>query len=189
MLHGPVEAGSAVLRALLGLRPVEAGQLRLLGVDPAAPRRRARQALLARVGWLPRDGAFVSNLTLRENLLLPVAVHRGLPVLPPSGQALALAGEALRCFGLDEAPDLRPEQVPLPVRRRVALARAVILDPELLLVDDPLDDLDEASAAAVVAALAAWAGQGRRGLLVASPDHTLAGALRAGLLPLQVDQP
>lgn len=181
-LHGPVEAASAVLRALVGLERPRAGRARLLGEDAwALPRRRAA-ALLARVGWLPRQGALLANLTLRENLLLPLEYH-GRDAAP------ARVAAALAAFGLDEAPDQRPERLPLPVRRRVALARAALLDPLLLVLDDPLDDLDAATAASLAAALAAWARVPGRALLVTSPDPSLGAALGARSLPLPVTAP
>jgi len=181
-LHGPVDAGSAVLRALVGLERPRAGAARLLGEEPAALPRHLASGLLARVGWLPRQGALLANLTLRENLLLPLEYH-GRTAGPDRLAA------ALGAFGLDEAPDLRPELVPLPVRRRVALARAVLLEPLLLLLDDPLDDLDEASAASLAGALSAWASQPGRAVLVASPDLALGAALGARLLHLPVTRP
>ncbi len=180
-LLGPVEAGSAVLRTLLGLGRPRAGAVRLLGADPAALPRRAAAALLERVGWLPRQGALLANLTLRENLRLPLEYH---------GRAAAgREAAALAAFGLADAPDVRPEHVPLPVRRRVALARAVLLEPLLLILDDPLDDLDEATAASLTAALAGWARQPGRALLVASPDHALGAALGARRLAIPVTRP
>jgi len=177
-LRGPVDAASAVLRALVGLVRPEAGTVRLLGQDLATLPRRA-SAHLAGIGWLPRTGALLSNLTLRENLHLPLEFHLGR--VDPARVAAALA-----CFGLDEVPDLRPELVPLQVRRRVALARAVLLDPALLLLDDPLDDLEEAASRALAGALAAWAALPHRALVFASPDHDLAAALGARRIDLPV---
>ena len=179
VLHGPVEAGAAVLRALLGIEPPHGGAARLLGQDPAALPPRALEAVRARVGWLPREGALLANLTLRENLLLPLQYHGG----------AADPAAALRRFGLDHVPDVRPEYVALPVRRRVALARAVLLDPPLLLLDDPSDDLEEEVAEELLAALAAWVAAGPRAILAASPDHGIARPLSARLLPLQVIRP
>ena len=182
VLVGPVEAASAVLRSVVGIDRPDAGAARLLGEDPQALPRRPAAALLSRVGFHPRSGALLANLTLRENLLLPLHFHRRLR----AAEAERTAAAALGRFGLGEAPEVRPEEVPLPVRRRVALARATLLDPELLVLDDPLDDLEDEVAAEIGAALAAWAREGPRGLLVASHLARTAAALRAPALPLPV---
>jgi ABC-type transporter Mla maintaining outer membrane lipid asymmetry ATPase subunit MlaF len=182
VLHGPVEAGSAVLRTVLGIDPPVAGEARLLGERAGALGRTAAASVLSRVGWVPRRGALLANLTLRENLLLPAHFHRRLD----AGEAAALASAALARFGLADAPDVRPEAAALPVRRRVALARAILLDPDLLVLDDPLDDLEDDVAAEVVAAIAAWLRERPRGLLLATPQPGLAASLRAPTLPLPV---
>lgn len=182
VLVGPVEAGSAVLRALVGIDRPDAGTARILGDEIAAlPPSRAAD-VLRRVGFHPRSGSLLANLTLRENLLLPLQFHRRLT----AAEAHRAAAEALARFGLDEAPEVRPEEAALPVRRRVALARAVVLDPELLVLDDPLDDLDEDVAAEVVAALAAWVRERPRGLVVASHLSRTASSLGAPALSLPV---
>jgi phospholipid/cholesterol/gamma-HCH transport system ATP-binding protein len=182
-LCGPVDAGGAALRALVGLQEADAGQVRLLGEDPHALPRRASQALLARVGWLPREGALLANLTLRENLLLPLRFHLGGRGAPDA------APRALARLGLAEAPDVRPERVTLGLRRRVALARAMLLEPALLLLDGPLHDLDDEDAAALTAAILAYAREPGRAVLVASPYPDLASALSARLVHLQVHSP
>jgi len=182
VLVGPVEAASAVLRVILGIDRADAGAVRVLGEAPGSLPRDRAAAVLSRVGFLPRSGALLANLTLRENLLLPLQFHRRLG----AAEAERVAAAALARFGLDEAPAVRPEDVPLPVRRRVALARATLLDPELLVLDDPLDDLDEDVAREVAAALTTWSGERPRGLLVASPYARTASTLRALALPLPV---
>jgi ABC-type transporter Mla maintaining outer membrane lipid asymmetry ATPase subunit MlaF len=182
VLAGPHEAGTAVLRSLVGLDPPDSGRARVLGEDPASLPRAAAAALLARVGWYPRAGALIANLTVRENLLLPLRFHRR----PSEAEAARAASEALARFGLSEAADVRPEEVASPVRRRVALARATLLDPELLVLDDPLDDLEEDVGAELLAALSAWTRERRRGLILAAPRPELAPALGGRALPLPV---
>jgi ABC-type transporter Mla maintaining outer membrane lipid asymmetry ATPase subunit MlaF len=182
VLAGPIEAGSAVLRALLGIELPDSGQALLLGERAATLSRDRAAAVLSRVGWYPRAGALIANLTLRENLLLPLLFHRR-PARPEAERATS---EALARFGLAEAEDVRPEEVPTPVRRRVALARATLLDPELLVLDDPLDDLEDDVASETLAALSEWARERPRGLLLTSPRSGVATALRAPALPLPV---
>ncbi len=182
VLVGPVEASSAVLRALLGIERPDAGAARVLGESPATLPRARAAALLSRVGFLPRSGALLSNLTLEENLLLPLQFHRHLT----AAEAERASAAALARFGLEEAPRVRPEEVSLPVRRRIALARATLLDPDLLVLDDPLDDLDEDVAREVAAALTTWSRERPRGLLVASPLARTASTLRLPALLLPV---
>jgi ABC-type transporter Mla maintaining outer membrane lipid asymmetry ATPase subunit MlaF len=182
VLAGPIEAGSAVLRALLGVEEPRAGSARVLGERPAALSRAGAAAVLSRVGFYPRSGALLANLTLRENLLLPLQFHRRLS----AAELERAADAALARFGVAEAPDVRPEDAPPPVRRLVALARATLLDPELLVLDDPLDDLDEDVAGDVLASLAVWARERPRGLLLASHRAVFATTLRAPVLRLPV---
>lgn len=184
VVHGPVDAGTALARAAVGLSRPTSGSVRILGQDPAGPGRAAAAALMARVGYLARSGSLLANLTLRENLLLPLRFHWG-----PASARGELVATALRRFGLDEAPNVRPEHAPLHVRRRVALARAVLLEPELLVLDHPTDDLEPDASAQIKAALAGWARERRNALLVASPDPTLPAALGARAIPLTVTRP
>ena len=173
VLVGPVEAASAVLRVVLGIDRADAGAVRVLGEAPGSLPRDRAAAVLSRVGFLPRSGALLANLTLRENLLLPLQFHRRLG----AAEAERVAAAALARFGLDEAPAHRERDV---------LARATLLEPELLVLDDPLDDLDEDVAREVVAALTTWSRERPRGLLVASPYARTASTLRALALPLPV---
>jgi ABC-type multidrug transport system ATPase subunit len=181
VLVGPIEAASAVMRALVGIDLPDAGTARVLGEAPAALGRREAAAVLARVGWYPRSGALLANLTLRENLLLPFLFHR-----PGSPDAARATTAALARFGLAEALDVRPEEVPVPVRRRVALARAILLDPEVLVLDDPLDDLEEETVRELLVALSGWCRERPRGLLLSTHRPGVAAQLRAPALPLPV---
>jgi phospholipid/cholesterol/gamma-HCH transport system ATP-binding protein len=182
VLSGPVEAGTAVLRALVGVEEPAAGSAWLFGERLAALPRGGAGALLSRIGWYPRSGALLANLTLRENLLLPLQFHRR----AAPGEAARAASAALGRFGLDEAPDVRPEDASLPLRRLVALARAMVLEPDLLVLDDPLDDLEEEMARAVLSALVDWARERPRGLLLSSHRAGIAPKLGAPALPLPV---
>jgi len=107
VLVGPVEAASAVLRALLGVERPDGGVARVLGEDPLALSPARAGELLSRVGFLPRSGSLLANLTLRENLLLPLQFHRRLG----AAEMERVTAAALARFGLDDAPEVRPEEV------------------------------------------------------------------------------
>jgi phospholipid/cholesterol/gamma-HCH transport system ATP-binding protein len=180
VVGGPVESTSGLLRAVMGLEVLVAGTVRLLGEDLAALPRAAAEALLERVGYAPRIGALVSNLPLRDNLLLPLRYHRRLAVTAVPEAALKAAAR----FGLSELPVAIPPVVSVLVRRRVALARATVLDPVLLVVDDPTEDLDPAAADEIADQLSAAARELNATVLAASNDFRVAAALRARTLLL-----
>lgn len=175
VVAGPVEITSGLLRAVMGLDAPAAGSIRLLGQELGGLPRARAEALLERIGYAPRVGALVSNLPLRDNLLLPLRYHRRLPATAAPEQATRAAAR----FGLAAVPVVIPPLVSVLTRRRVTLARATILDPELLVVDDPTEDLDPAAADEIADRLAAAAGELGAAVLAASNDFRVGAALRA----------
>lgn len=145
VLMGRTGSGkSTLLEAICGLRPVLAGTIRLGGRDvtrlPAAARN---------IGYVPQDRALFSHLTVARQIALPLEV-RGWPraaVGPRVAEVAAL---------LDIEPLLprRPAGLSGGEAQRVALARAVVFRPEVLLLDEPLTGLDEATRAAACEVLA-----------------------------------
>ncbi len=165
VLHGDLDSGvGAVLRAAIGLEAPLAGRVRLFGSDPAGLDQPQDCALRARLGWMPRRGALISNLSLFENLVLPLRWHRRAHGAP----LRARAAEVLAWFGVTELPALNPGQAGAVLCRRVALARAVILDPDLLVLEDPSDDLDPATTASILAVLRRLATERGTGILLAT---------------------
>jgi ABC-type transporter Mla maintaining outer membrane lipid asymmetry ATPase subunit MlaF len=180
VLSAPPEVGTAVLRAVVGLEAPSSGEARLLGEEVRALPRARAEALLARVGYLPRHGALVSNLPIRENLALPLRWHRHV-----AGQAaLDEAARAGERFGLTELPAVIPPLVSVAVRRRVALARATVLGPEVLVLDDPTEDLDPSTSADVAGRLAEVARALGAAVLATSHEDDVPAALGARVLTL-----
>lgn len=180
VVGGPVEITSGLLRAVMGLEVPASGAVRLLGEDLAALPRARAEALLERVGYAPRHGPLISNLPLRDNLLLPLRYHRRLP-------AAAIPEEAAKAgarFGLAQLPSAIPPVVSVLMRRRVTLARATVLHPALLIVDDPTEDLDPAAADEIADRLASAARELGAGVLAASNDFRVSASLRARTLLL-----
>ena len=135
---GPSGSGkSTLLAALTGELEPAAGEVRLFG-EPL-PRRR-RQLLEARkqIGVLLQGNGLLTDLTAGENIALPLRAHTRLP--EPVLRRLVLL--KLHAVGLRGAVDLFPRELSGGMARRVALARALALDPPLMIYDEPLTGLD-----------------------------------------------
>lgn len=133
---------TALTHLLLGLLLPTAGTIRLWDEDVAAAPYYALLKLRQRVGYLPQHPNLVGNLRLWENVALPLMYHRRVA----RAEAMAAGGRLLDWVGAAAWAERFPAELPAAVQKRACLARAIALEPELLLLDDPLDGLDPAGA-------------------------------------------
>jgi phospholipid/cholesterol/gamma-HCH transport system ATP-binding protein len=133
-------AGKSVLmRTIIGLIPKRAGTISVFGQDMDAANERERQAVERRWGVLFQQGALFSSLTVRENVQFPLREYAKL------SQALMdeLALAKLELVGLHGSVlDKYPSELSGGMTKRVALARALALDPDIVLLDEPTSGLD-----------------------------------------------
>ena len=144
---GPSGTGkTTLLRLLTGQVAADRGRIELFG-DSVGELDKARlYALRRRTGMLFQNGALLTDLTVFENVAFPVRAHARLP----ESVLRRLVLTKLEAVGLRGAAELMPSQLSGGMARRVALARAIVMDPELLIYDEPFVGLDPISMGVIV---------------------------------------
>ena len=145
LIGGSGTGKSVLLKEMIGLMRPTSGRVRLLGTDVQGAGETEMNDLRRRFGMLFQDGALFSSLSVADNIAVPLREHTSLPeslIAPLVGFKLALVGLA---------PDTgrkAPSQLSGGMRKRVALARALALEPEILFLDEPTSGLDPIGARA-----------------------------------------
>jgi len=144
---GPSGTGkTTLLRLIMGQIVAQRGQVAVFGQQVAALERSALYKLRQRVGLLFQNGALLTDLSVFENVAFPLREHAQLP--EPVLRELVLM--KLQAVGLRGAAQLMPGELSGGMARRVALARAIVMDPELLIYDEPFVGLDPISLGVIV---------------------------------------
>lgn len=145
VIGGSGSGKSVLLREMVGLQRPTEGSVELLGVDVARAGDAVLRGLRRRVGMLFQDGALFSSLNVAENIAVPFREHTDLPaelISPLIGFKLSLVGLS------PDTGSKMPSELSGGMRKRVALARALALEPEILFLDEPTSGLDPISARA-----------------------------------------
>lgn len=170
VLRGPSGSGKTTLLGIMGaMIAPSAGRVVVLGKDVTHLRDHHRTALRReKIGFVFQQLALIEGMTVRENVLLP---------LVPLGGARKVdvqrARALLERFGLGDRLESTPARLSGGQRQRAAIARALILDPPILLLDEPTAHLDTENARIVVSLLAELAAEGTT-VVAATHDPRLA---------------
>ncbi|HET7526735.1 MAG TPA: ABC transporter ATP-binding protein [Burkholderiaceae bacterium] len=145
LIGGSGTGKSVLLKEAIGLLQPTAGRIELFGEDVWRADEEQLNALRRRFGMLFQDGALFSSLSVAENIAVPFREHTRMPealIAPLVGFKLSLVGLA------PDTGSKSPAQLSGGMRKRVALARALALEPELLFLDEPTSGLDPIGARA-----------------------------------------
>lgn len=146
-IMGPSGTGKTTLLKLIGgqLAPAE-GTVHFDGIDVHALRRKELYELRKKMGMMFQSGALMTDLTVFENVAFPLREHFDLPEQTITDLVML----KLQAVGLRGAAYMTPAELSGGMARRVALARAIALDPDLIMYDEPFTGLDPITMSTVV---------------------------------------
>jgi phospholipid/cholesterol/gamma-HCH transport system ATP-binding protein len=138
-IMGPSGTGkTTLLRLLTGQIQPTAGRVTVEGLELAGLHRSDLYALRRRMGMLFQNGALLTDLDVYENVAFPLREHTNLP----EAVVRRIVLMKLESVGLRGAAGLMPAELSGGMARRVALARAIVMDPQILIYDEPFAGLD-----------------------------------------------
>ena len=137
---------SVTLRHIVGLMPPDSGVVRIFKQDLATKSRAELRALRLHMGYLFQSGALINWMTIRENVALPLIEHRPRWSAEEMNEKVL---EKLRLVNMEDAADKYPFEISGGMKKRGGLARAIVLEPEIVLYDEPTSGLDPVIAASI----------------------------------------
>jgi phospholipid/cholesterol/gamma-HCH transport system ATP-binding protein len=134
---------SVLIKCIIGLHQPDEGKISVLGIDTSTLDHAGMDKLRARVGFLFQSNALYDSITVRENLLFPMRRHLK-DIAPEKAEGKIL--ETLEHVGLAHTASMMPSELSGGMQKRIALARTLVLDPEVILYDEPTTGLDPITA-------------------------------------------
>ena len=141
ILGGSGTGKSVLLRLITGLEKPEQGEIRIEGKDMVSLTEHELVPVRRKIGMLFQGSALFDSLSAGQNVAYPVREHLRLS----EEEIKRIVREKLRLVGLEEVENKMPAELSGGMKKRVALARAIAIDPEIILYDEPTTGLDPAN--------------------------------------------
>ncbi|MEL4454447.1 ABC transporter ATP-binding protein [Lutimonas vermicola] len=136
---------SVMIKCLMGLMQPDSGEIEIMGERVLDLEQTELDQLRKKIGFLFQGSALYDSMTVRENLEFPLRKQN-----IPQKEKDTLVHEALESVGLLDAIELLPSELSGGMKRRVALARAIILHPKIIIYDEPTTGLDPITAKEII---------------------------------------
>jgi phospholipid/cholesterol/gamma-HCH transport system ATP-binding protein len=131
---------SVMIKCVIGLETADSGSINVMGHDISSLNQEQWDELRTEIGFLFQGSALYDSMSVRENLEFPLRRHTKKFGIIEDTTPLVM--EALENVGLAKAIDLMPNELSGGMKRRIALARTLILQPKIILYDEPTTGLD-----------------------------------------------
>jgi len=172
LLGGSGTGKSTLLRMIGGLLRPDSGEVRVAGHSLAEKSERELGEIRKEIGMLFQNGALLDSMTVLENVGLPLREH----TRKPWPEIAVQVAKVLKSVGLEGIEGLLPRELSGGMLRRVAFARAIVMEPEILLCDEPFSGLDPLNVTRIEDLLVEL--NRALGLTIVVTSHHMASSLR-----------